>query len=243
VLELIAKLYRLDDIELVGPGRPSSGPVTVTTNPWEVVWQGATGLFLVVHSERESRKANDTEVRIIESILEASGTQPGASIGLVTPHKAQRSLLTTRLRRFTGPVDVIDTVEKLQGDERPTIIVSGTVSDPAAISRNVEFILNLTRANVAFSRTKDRLVVVCAASLLDHMPVEVEHYESAMLWKSLRSLCTQEVGRTQIDGHEAVILTPPAQRMRDIAAAEGGVVLPDGAGPRPSDDTATRMAP
>ena len=113
-----------------------------------------------------------------------------------------------------------DTVERLQGDERPTVIVSATASDPSAIAQSAEFILDLNRANVAFSRTEDRLIVVCSSALLDHMPVEVEHYESAMLWKALRTLCTEVVAHTEIEGHEVTILTPRLQAVQELAAAE-----------------------
>jgi hypothetical protein len=126
---------------------------------------------------------------------------------------------------------VIDTVERLQGDERPTVIVSATASDASAIGRSVEFILNLNRANVAFSRTEDRLIVVCSQTLLDHMPVEVEHYESALLWKSLRALCVREVAVAGIDGHSVRILTPSAEAVREFADGENAppapVVAPD----------------
>ncbi len=217
VLELISRLYRLDDIRLVGPTRAYGGAAASSENPWQRVWNGATGLYLIVHSERESKQANETEVRIIEHVLDAAGTQPSGSIAIVTPHRAQRSMLRLLLARFNGPVDVIDTVERLQGDERPVVIVSGTASDPAAIARSVEFILDLNRANVAFSRTKDRLIVVCSEALLDHMPVEVEHYQSAMLWKSLRALCTEEIARATVNGHTVRILTPPPQRVAELA--------------------------
>src|SRR5262249_26785853 len=131
------------------------------------------------------------------------------SVAVITPHRAQRSLLRTALAAYAGPVDVIDTVERLQGGERPTIIVSATVSDPAAISNSVEFILDLNRSNVAFSRTQDRLIVVCSDSLLDHIPVEVDHYESAMLWKSLRALCSRLLATETLDGHTVRVYTPP----------------------------------
>jgi hypothetical protein len=230
VLELIARLYRKDEIELRGRDVPGAGEVQLGQNPWEVAWTGATGLFLVVHSERESRQANPVEVSIIEQLLHASGAhgaQPAGSVAVVTPHRAQRSLLRNRLGQFYGDgraIDVIDTVERLQGNERPTVIVSATASDSSAIGRNVEFILNLNRANVAFSRTEERLVVVCSETLLDHMPVEVEHYDSAFLWKSLRGLCTREVAVAGMDGHRVRILTPSAEALRE--AAEGDQPAP-----------------
>ncbi len=104
---------------------------------------------------------------------------------------------------------VIDTVERLQGGERPTVIVSATVSDPAAIGARAEFILDLNRSNVAFSRAQQRLIVVCAEALLDYIPVEAEDYESAMLWKSLRSLCSRQLAAERVDGHTAQIFTQP----------------------------------
>jgi superfamily I DNA and/or RNA helicase len=135
-------------------------------------------------------------------------------VAVVTPHRAQRSLFRTRLAVPHGDgqgVDTIDTVERLQGGERPTVVVSGTVSDPTAIEATADFVLDLNRANVAFSRAQDRLVVVCAQTLLDHVPGEVDQYESTVLWKGLRDLCRVEVGRAEVDGHVVRLLTPPTE--------------------------------
>ncbi|MEM1022473.1 MAG: AAA domain-containing protein [Myxococcota bacterium] len=207
IRDLIARIYRLDDIDL--DGLPRAGVATVNGSGVEAVWSGQTGLYLVLHDERSSRQSNRLEVDLIEQILAAAPHLPDRSTALMTPHRAQRSLLKVRLGAFGNPVDVIDTVERMQGGERPTVIFSATVSDPAAIASNVEFILDLNRSNVAFSRAQDRLIVVCSRSLLDHVPAELEHYESALLWKSLRALCTQELGRFVVDGHTVRVLTPP----------------------------------
>jgi hypothetical protein len=208
IRELIARLYRLDDIALDGLERGVAAPPT-TQGSWEQVWQGDTGLFLVLHSERQSRQSNETEAAIIEGLLTAAPTLPKASTAVMTPHRAQRSLLKTRLAGYAAPVDVIDTVERLQGGERKNVIVSATASDPSSIAASVEFILDLNRSNVAFSRAQDRLIVVCSDSLLDHIPAETEHYESAMLWKALRTLCSVQVGSGTVHGHYVRILTPP----------------------------------
>jgi hypothetical protein len=95
---------------------------------------------------------------------------------------------------------------------KPVIIVSGTESDPHSIGAAAGFILNLNRANVAFSRTQERLIVVCADTLLDHIPPELEDYESAMLWKSLRGLCSRIVFRADVQGHAVRVLAPPIRR-------------------------------
>jgi superfamily I DNA and/or RNA helicase len=78
-----------------------------------------------------------------------------------------------------GRVGVVDTVERLQGGERDTIIVSATASEPSAIASSADFILDLNRSNVAFSRVRHRLIVVCSATLLDHIPSDIEQYDNA----------------------------------------------------------------
>jgi hypothetical protein len=46
--------------------------------------------------------------------------------------------LRLRLARFVGPMDVIDTLERLQGNERPAVIVSATASEVSAIGANAD---------------------------------------------------------------------------------------------------------
>lgn len=211
VRELIARIYRRDRIELTGlPRELSAGPAGESA--WAEVWRWNVGLFLAVHDEDGSRRSNVVEVSAIEQLLAAAPPLPAGSVAVITPHRAQRSLLAARLAAHTGPGDavgVIDTVERLQGGERPTVIVSGTVSDPTAVAANAGFVLNLNRANVAFSRVQDRLVVVCSRALLEHIPAEVEHYESAALWKALRDLCSELVAEAEVCGQRVRLYRPP----------------------------------
>jgi hypothetical protein len=206
IRELIARLYQRDNIVLDGlPQVPAATTGTVTG--WQRIWQHPTGLYLVVHNERQSRKSNELEADIIEAILNAGNPQPQASIGIVTPHRAQRTLLTSRIGQ-NAAVDVVDTVERLQGGERPTIIVSATASDSSAISASAEFILDLNRSNVAFSRAQERLIVVCSESLLNHIPAELEQYDSTLLWKSLRQICTIQLAAEVMNAHNVQLFAP-----------------------------------
>jgi hypothetical protein len=210
IRELIARLYRLDNIELEGLAREEIiNQDNVGEGSWEQIWRGDTGLYLVLHSERGSRNINEIEVQIIEQILNADEGIPNGSVAIVTPYRAQRSLLQTRLNVGQGPVDIVDTVERLQGGERPIVIVSAVASDPSAISANTEFILNLNRSNVAFSRSQNRLIVVCSESLINHIPVELDQYDSTMLWKALRNICSRVIATINLDGTTVNILTLP----------------------------------
>lgn len=215
IRDLLTRLYSRDDITLIGPCGASHGG---TNTGWQGVWDGETGLYLVLHSERASRQSNTLEAEIIKHIIAANPTLGDNSVAVVTPHRAQRALLRRELESHlspSGPVSVIDTVERLQGGERPVVIVSATASEPTAIDSNASFILDLNRSNVAFSRAKERLIVVCSESLLGHIPVELEHYEAAMLWKSLRSLCSRQVAQEQINGHTIHVMAPAMEEIEE----------------------------
>jgi len=209
IRELISRIYGgLDNIELEGPDHEQVHVHSPVVGTWQDIWREGEGLILVVHDERGSRQSNPLESQLIETILRSRGELPDNSVAVITPHRAQRALLKGRLEPFARAASIIDTVEKVQGGERPVIIVSGTESDPHAIGAAASFILNLNRANVAFSRTQERLVVVCAETLLDHVPSELEDYESAMLWKSLRNLCSRTLFVTHVDGVRVRVLAP-----------------------------------
>ncbi|WP_407150449.1 AAA domain-containing protein [Bradyrhizobium sp. ORS 86] len=215
IRELIARVYDLDQIELQGSDiAPQPAPRRVRNEDgWARVWSDPAGLVLIVHAERGSRHSNAVEGEIIREIVAAAPARQDAdSIAVITPHRAQRALLRTALDAQGLNVSVIDTVERLQGGEKPAIIVSGTESDPHSIGAAASFILNLNRANVAFSRTQERLIVVCADTLLDHIPPELEDYESAMLWKSLRNLCSRIVFRAEIQDYSVRALAPPIRQ-------------------------------
>ena len=210
ICKLISRIYRLDNIELKGR-LPDSNTL---------LQDELRGLRLVIHSERLSKRSNMLEVRIIEKIIAAAKNRRAIennSVAIVTPHRAQRTLLKSNLKDSGDLIDVIDTVESLQGDERPYIIVSATASDPSAISKNVEFILDLNRSNVAFSRAQKQLIVVCSKTLLDHIPAELEHYEETMLWKSLRAVCSQLIGTEIVEGHQVQFFEPPPDILEKLS--------------------------
>jgi hypothetical protein len=215
LVELISRLYRLDDIALQGLPRDTEIIDALQRgSSWNRIWDGSYGLFLVLHSERRSQKYNQFEAEIVRYIVEAGLPQSNNAIAVVTPHRAQRSLLKTLLAQYYGgPVGIIDTVERLQGDERSIVILSATESDVSYINSNVGFILDLNRSNVAFSRSRDRLVVVCSETLMNHIPPDYEQYESTMLWKALRNVCSRLVAHIDVQGERVRVFTfEPPQR-------------------------------
>ncbi|RTI01683.1 hypothetical protein CSW23_02820 [Thermus scotoductus] len=200
---LIQPLYRRDGVTL--RGREAQGGKFLPANLWKAVWEEGEGVYLFVHGERESRKRNPLEAEVIRRILEAAPGVNAAELAVVTPFRAHRTLLRERLGERVG---LVDTVERLQGGERRVIFYSASASDPDAITGLQEFLLDVNRTNVAFSRAKEKLVVVVAETLLHYVPPEQEAYQDAVLWKELRRLCTQLVGEDRVDGHRVQLWVP-----------------------------------
>ena len=96
-------------------------------------------------------------------------------IGVVTPHRAQRALVVVELQRlFPGEEamiqEAVDTVEKFQGGQRHTIIVTFGVADVEVIVGEEAFLMQRERMNVAVSRAQGKCIVIMPHSLATHIP-------------------------------------------------------------------------
>ena len=85
-------------------------------------------------------------------------------IGVVTPFRSHAKLLRTTLRKALGMFStnevVVDTVERMQGQEREMIILSLCSTDPQFISNIASFLFQSTRLNVAITRAKTKLIIL-----------------------------------------------------------------------------------
>ncbi|WP_018148019.1 AAA domain-containing protein [Henriciella marina] len=207
--EVVGVLYLRDDNFALSGRTEHPGPMgAVADAEFAPVWTDPFGLVLVSHSERRSRKENAIERAIVSAVIDASEGCGENSIVVLTPHRAQRALLQQALQD-RPEVAIVDTVERLQGGEAATIIVSATASDPDAIASAEQFLMDVHRANVAFSRNEDRLIVIASETLLDHISANIDVYEHSLLWKTLRTACSSCVREIEIDGAVARILTKP----------------------------------
>ena len=211
IRRLIQPLYDRDDLVLRGPDGEISEVTIEDGAGLRAAWCSSHSLYLLAHREEASRQSNEYEAYLIKHLLDAgidSGEIREKSVAVITPHRAQRAMLKTLLEDYEPYVEMIDTVERLQGGEADTIFFSATVSDPVAIGQETEFILDIERANVAFSRTKRRLVVLASRALLDFVPPRLEHYQTALLWKHLRAMCARELAAGEIAATPYSILVP-----------------------------------
>ncbi len=89
---------------------------------------------------------------------------------VVTPYNAQRRLILTKLR--DAGIDVgtgvrVGTVDKFQGQEAAIVFYSMATSSGEDMPRNVEFLFERNRFNVAISRARAASVLLCSPRLLD----------------------------------------------------------------------------
>jgi hypothetical protein len=128
-------------------------------------------------------------------------------LGIVTPHKAQKALVIKELRALFPKADpqhifeAVDTVERFQGGERQTIIVSFGIGDIDVIEGEEEFLLQMERTNVAVSRAKSKCIVLMPKSLAYHLPTDQKSAETAVAIKSyIEEFCANRISLTLTDG-------------------------------------------
>ena len=86
---------------------------------------------------------------------------------VVTPYNLQRQRIQQRLRK-AGFVDIaVGTVDKFQGQEAPVVFYSMATSSDEDLPRDMAFLFDRNRFNVAISRAQCLSVLVASPTLLD----------------------------------------------------------------------------
>jgi hypothetical protein len=120
-------------------------------------------------------------------------------VGIVTPHRAQRALVVRALTDLWPTeadliADAVDTVERFQGGERHTIIVTFGVADVDVIGGEEAFLMQLERTNVAISRAMAKCIVVLPDALAAHIPEDKRALDTAFAIKGyVEEFCNQRV--------------------------------------------------
>lgn len=177
-------------------------------NPFEAecVASIARALFLGTSCSLDGRSDQDTHAPWTDEGFWSTG------LGVVTPHRAQRAQVVSSLIRLFPRVNpdliegAVDTVERFQGGERHTILISFGVGDPDVISGEEEFLLQLERTNVAVSRTMAKCIVVISEEMAGHLP---ESRKAAGGAHALRGIVDEWCNRSR---STAVILPDGSRR-------------------------------
>ncbi len=140
---------------------------------------GGAGLRLVTVEHPDESAASTAEadaVRTLCADVLADGTWTGpdsltraltpADILVVTPFNAQVNRIRSRLGPLADAGIRVGTVDKFQGQEAPIVIYSMASSSAQDAPRGIDFLYNLRRFNVAISRARAVVAVVCSPQLL-----------------------------------------------------------------------------
>lgn len=125
-------------------------------------------------------------------LLRQHGLDP-AEIAIIAPFRSQVRLCRSAVQRLSLPVDrmTIDTVERVQGQEREVVIVSLAVGDPATLDERAAFFFSTNRINVALSRARCKAIVVASAGAFRALPRDPHALRAAAVFKSLAATLPQ----------------------------------------------------
>jgi len=121
------------------------------------------------------------------------------ALAILSPHRAQNSAILHELTArgwAYGELPVVDTVERMQGNEREMIVVSYAVADREYAEREAEFLLDPNRFNVAITRPRSKLVLLMSDEILRALPRDERVMTESMAvkgyaeqpWREVREL-------------------------------------------------------
>ncbi|KAG8216052.1 DNA helicase [Butyriboletus roseoflavus] len=115
----------------------------------------------------EGSRSNENEALVVKGWTEnlvKAGLYP-SQIAIIAPYQAQVTLLSSLLRPEYGPELEIGTVDGMQGREKDAVIISLVRSND---KREVGFLKEKRRMNVAMTRAKRHLCIVGDSSTVQH---------------------------------------------------------------------------
>jgi len=138
---------------------------------------------------------------LVEDLVRRHGV-PAAEIAVIAPFRAQVRLLRSAIQHKALPgieALVVDTVERIQGQEREVVLVSLTAGDPREAKGRGAFHLSTNRLNVALSRARTKAVLVASAFAFRALPHDTEGLRMASCCKDLRDrLTTVDLSRLYV---------------------------------------------
>lgn len=208
---MLTETYRMNDVLTAWPSRtfydgrlhPAAGIGERRLNLQEIAprWQSIldpqqpavfVDLFTRNTTIRSYREA-DLVVSLVLELLQG-GLTP-YDIGVITPYRAQGREIRNRLRRALPDREqrralVIDTVERMQGQEREVVIFSMTTSSSAFAAELADFYFQAERLNVTITRPKTKLIIVGSSAVLHTLPETPELQDAIELFRDLLATCT-----------------------------------------------------
>lgn len=109
-------------------------------------------------SNNEAKKAIEIVIKYIELGIKAE------DMAILAPFRAQCALIRKLLMKYLTKEQrdslVVDTVDRMQGQEREIILYSFTSGNVEYMNQMSDFLFNPNKLNVAFSRAKNKLILL-----------------------------------------------------------------------------------
>lgn len=217
---MLTETYRMNDVLTAWPSRtfyagqlqPAPGigerrlKLSNVKPRWQAILDPAQPAVFVdlFHRNTTIRSHREADV-IVDLVMELlyTGLDP-MEIGVIAPYRAQGREIRNRLGhmipdRTVRRALVIDTVERMQGQEREVILFSMTTSSPSFAAELASFYFQAERLNVTITRPRTKLIVVGSSAVLNALPEKPEYQEAVALFRDLLESCTL---RTILYGEE-----------------------------------------
>ena len=159
---------------------------------WPEVFAGTPSVVWLAVPHRGCKSYAPEETTLVAELLHGfhSGGLHWREIGVVVPYRRQARFLRKRIAsrtpdRRAPEALVIDTVERMQGQEREVVVVSFTTSDENFAHRLAEFLFLPQRLNVAATRPRTKLVLVASPALARYAKERADQDEGAATFLSL----------------------------------------------------------
>lgn len=154
-------------------------------------FEAQTVAALLVLLRRHLKQSLENDPSASGSELHTAKSFWGTGVGVVTPHRAHKALVVSRLQSIFEPLgddpqlirEAVNTVERFQGQQRDVIIASYALGDPDAIADEDEFLLSLNRFNVMSSRPRAKLIVLASQEVINHLPSDIQIMRDSRLLK------------------------------------------------------------
>jgi len=179
--------YRLNDVLTQWPSRTfyrdelraseGAAPRRLDLAPertkWDLVLDPDSPIVFLDLCHQNSTVRSPMEAHVVLELVLSLLTREvnPEEIGVVVPYRAQSRLIRSLLRRTLEDSEVfnkivVDTVERMQGQEREVILVSFTTASPKFAAQVADFLFSPNRLNVAITRPRSKLIMVGSHEML-----------------------------------------------------------------------------
>jgi DNA replication ATP-dependent helicase Dna2 len=204
--------YRLNDVLTQWPSRnfyhnelrasENAAPRRLDLSPestkWDLVLDPESPIVFLDLCHQNSTVRSPMEAHVVLELVLSLLTREvnPEEIGVVVPYRAQSRLIRSLLRRTLEDSDlfnkiVVDTVERMQGQEREVILVSFTTASPKFAAQVADFLFSPNRLNVAVTRPRSKLILVGSHEMLMADEYDTSKKETLDLIRDLIQNSTQ----------------------------------------------------